>query len=136
MKVYCDTNIFIDYFKSRKDRLRPLADFAFEFFSKGWNCHFKLIVSDWLMKELKHHLSEEQINEILDMYKSKDKLIFVKEEQGDREKAKEIPPENWDDALHAILANKADADYLVTRNFHKKEKKKISSINFIILYLL
>ena len=116
IKVYCDTNIFIDYLDERTDRLRPLKDFAFEFFSKGWNCAFKLIISDWLLKELRRNLKEEQIEEILDRFKEKDKLIEIKEEKGDREKARKISTENWDDALHAILANKAGADYLATRN--------------------
>ncbi len=116
LKVYCDTNIFIDYFDERTDRLRPLKDFAFEFFSNGWNCKFNLIISDWLLKELRNNLKEEQIQEILDRFRKKDKLIFIKEEKGDREKARNISKENWDDALHAILANKAEVDYLATRN--------------------
>lgn len=115
LKIYCDTNIFMDYADERVDRLRPLKDFAFEFFSKGWKCAYKLIISDWLLIELRKHLKEEQIQEILKEFKEKDKLIFVKEEGGDREKAKRIS-KHPDDALHAILANRACADYLTTRN--------------------
>ncbi|MBI2139909.1 hypothetical protein HYU14_03220 [Candidatus Woesearchaeota archaeon] len=51
----------------------------------------------------------------MDIYKHKGKLIFVKEARGDREKAKSISP-HWQDPLHAILANKGNADYLATRN--------------------
>ena len=110
-KVYCDTNIFIDFFDKRTDRLRPLNQFAFQFFSKGWNCAFSLVVSDWLLEELRRHLKEEQIQEIFEMFKSKNKLIFIKEEQGDRIKAYELS-NHWDDALHAVLARKAGADFL------------------------
>ena len=116
LKIYCDTNIYIDYFDERTDNIRPLKDFAFNFFSKGWNCEFKLIISDWLLKELKNHLTGEQIEEIFGEFRKKDKLISIEEEKGDREKAKSISKENWDDALHAILANKSKADYLTTRN--------------------
>lgn len=115
LKVYCDTNIFIDYFDERSDRLRPLKDFAFEFFSRGWNCSFELIVSDWLLTELKQNLEEKQINEIFNRFKEKNKLILIKEEKGDRDKARKIS-EHWQDPLHAILANKSQADYLATRN--------------------
>src|SRR3989338_9828167 len=115
LKVYCDANIFIDYFEKRTDRLRPLDEFAWAFFSKGWNCAFHLIVSDWLPTELKNNLKEDKINEITNEFKSKGKLISVKEESGDREKAKSIS-EHWQDPLHAILAKKAGADYLATRN--------------------
>ena len=62
MKVYCDTCIFKDYFDEREDNIRPLKDFAIEFFSRGWNGGFKLIISDWLLNELRRHLEEKQIN--------------------------------------------------------------------------
>jgi len=130
LKVYCDTNVFIDYFQERTDRLRPLKDFAFEFFSRGWNCAFHLIVSDWLLEELRRHLKEEQIQEIFDMYKKKNKLIFTKEETGDRRKAKELS-RHWGDALHAILANKAGADYLATRNI--KDYANLQNLVEIVL---
>lgn len=115
LKVYCNVNIFKDYADERVDNIRPLKDFAFEFFRRGWNCEFKLIVSDWLMKELRNNLKEEKIQEILKPFEEKDKLIFVKEEKGDREKAKSISG-HWQDPLHAILANRKDADYLTTRD--------------------
>ena len=115
LKVYCDANIFIDYFDERSDKLRPLKDFAFEFFSKGWNCSFNLIVSDWLLLELKRYLEDKQIDEVLDKFKRNNKLILIKEEAGDKDKARKIS-EHWQDSLHAILASKAQADYLATRN--------------------
>jgi predicted nucleic acid-binding protein len=118
-KVYCDTNIFLDYFYNRKDRLRPLGDFAFAFFSKGWNCRFHLIVSDWLMKELRNHLDQSQVEDILNHFKDKKKLIFVKMQDNDIMESKGY--ENPDDALHAILAKKASADYLATRNIRDYE---------------
>lgn len=130
LKVYCNANIFKDYTDERADRLRPLKDFAFEFFRKGWECNYKLIISDWLLTELRRNMKEEQIQEILKPFKEKNKLIFVKEQKGDRDKAKLIS-EHWDDALHAILANRADADYLVTRNvLHYEGCEKLVRVVF------
>lgn len=114
-KVYCNANIFKDYADERTDRLRPLKDFAYEFFRKGWDCNYKLIISDWLLTELRRYMKEEKIQEILKPFKEKNKLIVVNEKEGDRKKARSIS-RHWDDALHAILANRAGADYLVTRN--------------------
>lgn len=119
-KVYCDANVFIDYFHERSDYIRPLKDLAFNFFSKGWNCAFKLVVSDWLLTELRKHLKEEQIEDILSEYRKKGKLIEITEEKGDRDKAGSMS-EHWQDALHAILANKAGADFLATRNVRDYE---------------
>jgi predicted nucleic acid-binding protein len=115
MKVYCDTNIFIDYFDERTDRLRPLKEFAFNFFSRGWNCNFELIISDWLINELSRHLDEKQYKQIFNEFEEKGKLHVVNKENSDVRKAKNTS-KHWDDALHAVLANKAGADYLSTRN--------------------
>ncbi len=115
LKVYCDVNILMDYNHSRKDKYRPLGDFAYDLFNRGWNCHFELVVSDWLFQELEKHISKEKIQGVLDNFKEKDKLIYVKSSPSDRSKAKELS-EHWQDALHAILAQKAGCDHLVTRN--------------------
>ena len=115
IKVYCDANIFIDYFRDRSDGIRPLKDFAFNFFSKGWNCGFGLVVSDWLLTELRSHLTEVEIEDILSVYRDKKKLITVNEQEGDRMRARKISS-HWQDPLHAILAKRAGADFLVTRN--------------------
>jgi len=121
MKVYCDTNVFINYFgKNHNTKLQK--DLAYEFFSRGWNCHFELIISDWLLKELRNHLDEKEIQEILEEYRSKNKLYEVHVKKGDWDKAHEIS-NHPDDALHAILANRADANYLTTQNIkHFNEK--------------
>lgn len=116
MKIYCDTNVYMDYFEDRKDRLRPLAYFAFEFFSRGWNCRFNLIISDHLLNELNRNLRPDQISEIIDEFKKKDKLIHIEMTGEDKEEARKISKENYADALHAVLAKKASADYLTTRN--------------------
>lgn len=131
LKVYCDANIFLDYLKERRDNIRPLHEFAFQFFSAGWNCKFHLIISDWLLEELSNHLTEKQIESVLKEFRDKNKLITVNEEEGDRKKAKKIS-EHWKDPLHAILANKSGADYLTTRNMqdYNEECNKLIKIVF------
>lgn len=115
LKVYCNANIFKDYADERIDRLRPLKDFAYEFFRKGWDGKYMLIISDWLISELENHMKKEKIEEILEPFKKNNTLIVVNEEKGEKEKAKSIS-QHWQDALHAIIAHRAGADYLVTRN--------------------
>ena len=56
MKVYVDTNVFIDLIKEDSSKTRAI--FAYEFFRKGWNCAFELIVSDWTRSELNRHVNE------------------------------------------------------------------------------
>ena len=119
MKIYCDANIFIDYFDEREDNIRPLKDFAFLFFQKGIGCRFDIVVSDWLLHELKKHLKESQINDIFNRFKEKGKLFFVEQKKEDWESAKKHS--HPDDYLHAILAKRANADYLTTRNIRDYE---------------
>ena len=114
MKIYCDTNIFLDFFEQRSDKLRPLGAFAFDCFSNGWNCRFNLVISDWVTEEFDKH-SKKEINDILEQFRKKEKLIFVNYDENDKKRAKSLS-KNWQDALHAIIAGKEKCDFLVTRN--------------------
>ncbi len=114
MLVYCDAKVFIDKVHDRSDSIRPLKTLAEEFFSKGWNCTYELIISDWLETELSSHLDQDEIDAILDPFRSEGKLYRVEKSAEDEERAEEFS--NPDDALHAVLAEKSGAKYLVTRN--------------------
>lgn len=117
MRIYCDTCIYLDLFEGRKDYLRPLDEFAYQIFRRVENGEFTLIISDHLLYELKNNLDDEsKITELLEPLNKKGKIIKVTKTREDILKAKEISQENWKDALHAILANKAKAVYLLTRN--------------------
>jgi len=116
LKVYCDTNVFLDYLEDRKDYLRPLGHLAFDFFARGWNCLYKLVVSDWVIEEFIKHVSKERLdNELLDYFREKNKLIHVSYTDAEVTKAKRIS-KNWRDALHAIIASREKCDCLITRN--------------------
>lgn len=117
MKIYCDTNIYLDFFLGRKDYLRPLDEFAHQIFRRVGEGEFTLIISDHLLYELENTLNDEsKITELLEPLNKKGNIIKVTKTREDVLKAKEISQEHWKDALHAILANKAKAVYLLTRN--------------------
>lgn len=117
MRIYCDTCIYLDLFEGRKDYLRPLDEFAYQIFRRVENGEFTLIISDHLLYELENNLDDKsKITELLEPLNKKGKIIKVTKTREDILKAKEISQENWKDALHAILANKAKAVYLLTRN--------------------
>ena len=58
--AYLDTNIYIDYFLNRIDKLRPLGDFAFNLIKKIVIGEYKLIISDLVILELEHNGFEVQ----------------------------------------------------------------------------
>jgi predicted nucleic acid-binding protein len=106
--------VWIDYFLNRKDRLRPLGDFAFELFRKSAACSYTIVVSDWLLEEIEKKGFFTEAQQALDWLKAADKIVFVP-------CTKEIislarKKVHWHDELHSLLAHKAQAHYLVTRN--------------------
>lgn len=116
-RIYCDTNIYLDFFLGRTDYLRPLNEFAYQIFRRVEQGEFNLIISDHLLYELKRNLKDlDKIPQLLDPLDKKGRIIKIYHSKEDELKAKEISKKHWKDALHAILANKAKAIYLLTRN--------------------
>ena len=117
MRIYCDTCVYMDLLGKRKDYIRPLEEFSFQLFKRVDNGEFSLIISDHLLFELNNNVEKpEKITELLGPLNKKGRIIQVSKTSEDVIKAKEISKEHWKDALHAILANKAEAVYLLTRN--------------------
>jgi len=113
--LYCDTNFYIDYLENRKDRLRPLGSFAFELLRRTIECEFKIIISDFVITELERYVKEEKIKDVLHSLKKAKKLVRIFKSKEDMKKARKLS-KNKADALHAILAKKAKAEYIITRN--------------------
>ena len=114
-RIYCDTNIFLDYFFSRQDRFRDLGDFAYKIFRRTLDCEFEIIISDWLLYELNLYIKENDLREFLEDFKNKNKIIKVYKNIDDIKNAKRMS-KHFQDELHKILARKARAKYLITRN--------------------
>jgi predicted nucleic acid-binding protein len=108
--VYCDTNVYLDYFLNRKH-----ANHSFSVFSESLSCKFKIAISDWVLYELKSYLNPEATTILFGELKKKNKFVIVQKTDADIEQAKTFS-KHFQDPLHAILAKKAGADVLVTRN--------------------
>ncbi|MFQ6051154.1 MAG: type II toxin-antitoxin system VapC family toxin [Candidatus Hydrothermarchaeota archaeon] len=120
--IYLDTNIYLDYWYDRKDRLRPLGEFAFSILMRVIDCEFIIIISDLLLKELSTQINEKAIEELFSDLKAKDKLITSKIEEKDIEDANELkrkyPEVPFPDLLHYTKAINTNARYLITRDEH------------------
>ncbi len=117
--LYIDANVFMDHFDGRIDRLRPLGEFAFQLLRKSAECKFDIIISTLLLEELFYNSYESRIKELLPSFDAKEKIVRASVETADVEKAKTICRErktHFNDTLHAIIAHKLKATYLVTRN--------------------
>lgn len=53
--IYCDTNVYLDYFFDRRDNIRPLGEFAHQVIQRALGCEFYIVISDWVITELNKH---------------------------------------------------------------------------------
>ena len=112
-KIYLDTNIYIDYLENRKDRLRPLGDFAFNLIKRVIKCEFYIVISDLVIQELERNMNRDKIYELIKTINRK--LIKIESTEEQRKKARKRKT-HFTDALHAIIAMNSEVDYFVTRN--------------------
>lgn len=113
--IYVDANVYINFFKWEYDRWRCLGELAIMMFNRILEGEFHLAISDFLIYELKLHVDSKIVDDFLKQFKEKNLLIEVQSTEEDKNQAKEIA-EHYQDPLHAILAKKAKAKYLITRD--------------------
>ncbi|MFW5705230.1 MAG: type II toxin-antitoxin system VapC family toxin [Nanoarchaeota archaeon] len=113
MKLYLDTNIFLDAILDRKNLSnRDLSNSANSLFLQAISCKHHIIISSWTLKELSNHITPNRgIFSLL-----KPKIIKVIHDEEDLIKAKNLSKGDADDALHVVLAEKSGAESIVTRN--------------------
>ncbi|MDP2749393.1 MAG: PIN domain-containing protein [Nanoarchaeota archaeon] len=124
MRYYIDTSIWIDLYEDRKGfNGEPLGDYALKLLSFINSGTGKLVITDFLIRELSHNYSLEEINGMFNPF-CYDK-IFVSENQ--RKEAERIAKERdvpKGDALHAIIARDNNL-LLVSRDNHFKQLRDI-----------
>ena len=117
--IYIDTNVYIDLFEKRTDRLRPLDEFAFQLFRRVFDCEFNIVISSLVVEELEHNLHAEDIAKLKENLAENKKCVFVVETDSDEKEAAMLAAArktSFNDTKHAVLAWRAGAKYLVTRN--------------------
>jgi len=104
MKIYVDTNIYLDYLLQRKNKYgKDLSKSAFEVFKRTVSCEFYIIISNHLIHELRGLIDLNNLTMLMQFLKKK--IIMISDETPGK-----------GDALHAHLAIKYGADLIVTRN--------------------
>ena len=117
VKFYVDTSIWRDYFEDRKDSIRPLGEFAFQFLKKCREKKASLLYSDALLFELKN-FPKQWAKEMFFSFKECLAKVAYSQEQIDEArkigKERQVP---FNDAFHAIIARDNNA-VLITRDKH------------------
>lgn len=115
-KIYLDTNVYLNYLLNEFNEYgKNLGNLAFEVFNRTFICEFEIVLSSWTSEELLKTINPESFMMLIEMLKSKHKLHLVKCSPGDIERAKQFS-EHYHDPLHAILAKKGAAEFVVTRD--------------------
>ncbi len=125
LKLYLDSNIYIDYFDGRVDNLRPLGEFAFNILKRALEGEFQIIISSLVLDELNYNTYKENIASLIKDLKDKNQLITIEVTEEDTNKAKKIKNDKktqYNDTLHAVLASRIKADFLITRNLKDFEE--------------
>lgn len=119
-RFYIDTAIWRDYFEDRRDGIRPLGEFAFQFLKKCTETGAEIIVSDTVVSELEIRFSKEQVKEIFSSFAGIIRNVAANSAQVSEareewlKRKKQLP---FKDVLHAIIARDNNS-VLVTRDKH------------------
>ncbi|MGV8171478.1 MAG: PIN domain-containing protein [Candidatus Woesearchaeota archaeon] len=116
MRYYIDTCIWIDYWENRTDNLRPLGEFAANFFNNLDDDDI-IYYSNFIIKELRNRYSDEIIAEIFKVVECK--LLFIESNESHMRLAKIFSAAGLvhkSDALHIILAKEIGAKFITRDN--------------------
>jgi len=134
MKVFVDTNIFLDYYLDRKDNIRPLGEFAFNFINESIKCKYDVLICEISIIELKNYLGldrKQVFDRILKALIEKDKLTVLDYSENQFKESLHFSKKYGipkADALFAILARDNNA-ILLTRDYHFEIFNKIIKIS-------
>ena len=119
--IYIDTNVIIDAVKGRNNKFgKNIGNPASDMFLQAILCKYQLIISTWLLQELSGLGELDSTKMFFEL--AREKISVVKYTLEEKALAKQKSPNNYDDALHIIIAEREKADYIVTRNIkHFKE---------------
>jgi predicted nucleic acid-binding protein len=126
MKVLVDSNIFLDLYFNRNDGIKPLGEFAFNFFKETISCKYSIILINAVLHELKEKLEidEEKLFEtILKELKNANKIEVIVPEKNELNEARKISKEEnvpKTDCLLAVMSKKLNAP-IISRDFHLRE---------------
>jgi predicted nucleic acid-binding protein len=127
-KYYLDTSVWMDYYEDRKDPSKDIGEMAFRLLWKLLASNSKLVVSTFLLSELKTAYSLDKIRGLTIPFEKLMEKVDVSDKQ--REEAKKISEKRRipkGDAIHAILARDNNA-ILVSRDKHFKMLKDVCEV--------
>jgi predicted nucleic acid-binding protein len=128
-KYYFDSSIWRDYFENRKDKFRPLGEWAFELIKQIIKEKGIILYSELVIDELRKDWSQEAVNSCFGAFRSEELLVKAEITPEQYKEAVRLAREKKvprGDALHAILARDNDA-IMVARDKHFLELDDVAN---------
>ncbi|MBU2637418.1 MAG: PIN domain-containing protein [Nanoarchaeota archaeon] len=118
-RYYVDTQIWRDYYENRKDRFRPLGEWALRFFNQSVEQRDIIFYSGIVIDELKKQYDIEQIKKIFRIIPAKllQKLATTTEQFHEALRLKAERKVPLGDAFHAVVARDNNA-IVISRDRH------------------
>jgi predicted nucleic acid-binding protein len=128
MKYYIDTSIWRDLHEDRKDRFRPLGDWAFELFRKIRENNEIVVFSDLIVDELSKDYDTGTIRNIFTIASGNlEKAKITKHQVIEAKNQRKLFSVPFGDILHSIIARDNNA-IIVTRDHHFEELQHIVDV--------
>ena len=68
-KIYIDTNIFLDFWFDRSDKIKHFGVFAKQLFEDTMSCKYFLVISDYILAEIEYNFEfTDQIKKLIDQF--------------------------------------------------------------------
>lgn len=114
-KLYLDTNVLIDAVERRKNKFgKNIGNPASDLFFQAVSCKYHIIISSWLLEELSGLSRLEQAKMFFQLLKKK--TLRAKHSPEEKAAANQRSESHPGDALHIIIAEREEADCIITRN--------------------
>jgi len=117
-KYYIDPSIWMDYYEDRLSGNKKIGEYAFKLLCKLLALEVKIVVSNYILKELERFYSYEQIRGFTSPFERVMEQVSITQEQIKESKIlaleRNIPK---GDALHAIIARDNNA-IVISRDHH------------------
>ena len=104
MRVYVDTNVFMDFLCDRNSA-------AYRFFVKTISCMHTIVISDIVLEELSFQKVDS--NNLMKVLSPKIEVVLTIYD--DKLRAKRLLT-HYNDALHICIAERSKVDAIITRN--------------------
>lgn len=129
-KYYIDACIWRDFHENRKDKFRPLGEWAFNLFRMIKETKGKVLYSDLVVEELSIAYDANAIKDIFKIIERDGLLEKAEVRKEQFQEAARLKRERnlpFADVLHAIIARDNEA-IMVTRDTHFEEFENIGTI--------